>query len=147
MSNDLEDPDRFKAASFEPLSFRERGTTVPFTTSLLVNARIREAKAGQGFEMVVVNPSGGRGALILPWEALTTICSPSLFDRNLWESLATAEDISPIGIRREAQRLAMQNLAGKHAAAAARDAERREQTSQRLVRSMLLESLINSTQG
>ena len=147
MSNDLEDLDRFKAASFELLSFRERGTTVPFTTSLLVNARIREAKAGQGFEMVVVNPSGGRGALILPWEALTTICSPSLFDRHLWESLGKAEDISPIGIRREAQRLAMQNLAGKHAAAAARDDERREQASQRLVRAMLLESLINSTQG
>ena len=147
MSNDLEDLDRFKVAPFEPLSFRERGATVPFTTSLLVNARIREANAGQGFEMVLVNPSGGRGALILPWEALTSICSPSLFDRHLWESLATAEDISPIGIRREAQRLAMQKLAGKHAAAAARDAEQREQASQRLVRTLLLESLINSTQG
>jgi len=147
MSNDLEDLDRFKAASFEPQSFRERGTTVPFTTQLLVNARIRESSSGQGLEMVVANPSGGRGALILPWENMNTICSPTLFDRNLWESLAKAEDISPIGVRLQAQRLALQGLAGKHAAAAARDAERREQASQRLVRSMLLESLINSTQG
>ncbi len=145
MSNDLEDLDRFKAATFEPLSFRERGTTVPFTTSLLVNARIREASVGQGFEMVVVNPSGGRGALILPWNAMTDICSPTLFDRHLWESLAKADDISPIAVRLEAQRLAIQGLAGKHAASAARDAEGREQASQRLVRSMLLESLINST--
>lgn len=147
MSSDLEDLDRFRPTSIEPLSFRERGTMVPFTTPVLVNARIREASSGHGLEMVVANPSGGRGALILPWEAMTTICSPTLFDRHLWESLAKAPDISPIGVRLESHRLAIQGLAGKHAASAARDAERREQASQRLVRSMILENLINSTQA
>jgi hypothetical protein len=147
MSSDMDDLERFKAASFEPLSFRERGTTVPFTTPLLVNARIREAMSGNGLEMVVPNPSGGRGALIVPWDSMPSICSPTLFDRHLWESLARTADISPIGIQLEAQRLAMQGLAGKHAAFAARDAERREQASQRLVRSMLLESLIKATDG
>jgi hypothetical protein len=146
MSNSLSDLDRFRLDSFEPTTFRERGATVPFTTPLLLNARIRAAASGRGFEMVVTNPSGGRGALILPWWAMPDICSPTLFDRHLWESLSTSEDISPIGIRHEAQRLASLGLAGRQAAMAAKDAQRREQASQRLMRSMLLDSLILATE-
>jgi hypothetical protein len=146
MSNTIADLDRFRSDSFEPISFRERGATIPFTTPLLLNARIRTSPTGRGFEMVVTNPSGGRGALILPWSSLLDICSPTLFDRHLWESLATSTDISPIGIRHEAQKLAALGLAGRQAALAAKDAQRREQTSQRLMRSMLLESLISATE-
>lgn len=146
MSNTLADLDRFKADSFEPTSFRERGATIPFTTPLLLNARIRDSASGRGFEMVVTNPSGGRGALILPWTSMLDICSPTLFDRHLWESLANGTDISPIGIRHEAQRLASMGLAGRQAALAAKDAQRREHISQRLMRSMLLESLIFATE-
>lgn len=142
MSNSISELDRFRSDSFEPKSFRERGATVPFTTPLLLNARIRDASSGRGFEIVIANPSGGRGALILPWASLPEICSPTLFDRHLWEGLADTSDISPIGIRHEAQRLAAQGLAGRGAAAAAKDAQRRDQTGQRLMRSMLLESLI-----
>jgi hypothetical protein len=146
MSNSLAELDRFRSDAFEPTSFRDRGATVPFTTPLLLNARIRVAASGRGFEMVVANPSGGRGALILPWSAMVDICSPTLFDRHLWESLATSSDISPIGIRHEAQRLATLGLAGRQAALAAKDALRREQASQRMVRGMLLESLIAATE-
>ena len=103
MSNSITELDRFRSDSFEPMSFRERGATVPFTTPLLLNARIRSASSGRGFEMVVANPSGGRGALILPWSSMPEICAPTLFDRHLWESLANTDDISPIGIRREAR--------------------------------------------
>jgi hypothetical protein len=147
MSNSLADLDRFRSDSFEPLSFRERGATIPFTTPLLLNARIRNSAAGRGFEMVISNPSGGRGALILPWAAMPDICSCTLFDRHLWESLAKRTDISPIGIRLEAQRLAAMGLAGRQAALAAKDAQQRETTSQRLMRSMLLESLIFATEA
>jgi hypothetical protein len=146
MSNSLTDLDRFRSDSFEPTSFRERGATIPFTTPMLLNARIRAAASGRGLEMVVTNPSGGRGVLILPWSSMLDICSPTLFDRHLWESLATNEDISPVGIRHEAQRLAALGLAGRQAALAAKDALHREQTSQRLMRSMLLESLIIATE-
>jgi hypothetical protein len=146
MSNSLADLDRFRSDSFEPTTFRERGATIPFTTPLLLNARIRLAASGRGVEMVVANPSGGRGALILPWNSMLDICSPTLFDRHLWESLAKGEDISPVGIRHEAQRLAALGLAGRQAAIGAKDALRREQTSQRLMRSMLLESLIIATE-
>jgi hypothetical protein len=113
---------------------------------MLLNARIRAAASGRGLEMVVANPSGGRGVLILPWSSMLDICSPTLFDRHLWESLAKSEDISPVGIRHEAQRLAALGLAGRQAALAAKDALHREQTSQRLMRSMLLESLIVATE-
>lgn len=146
MSNNLAELDRFRSESFEPLSFRERGATIPFTTPLLLNARIRNSASGRGYEMVVTNPSGGRGALILPWAAMPEICSPTLFDRHLWERLGSGQDNSPIGIRHEAQRLAVMGLAGRQAALAAKDAQRRELTSQRLMRSMLLETLIFATE-
>ncbi len=146
MTNPIADLDRFRSDLFEPVSFRERGTTVPFTTPLLLNARIRAAAFGRGFEMVVSNPSGGRGALIMPWSAMPDISAPTLFDRYLWESLATSADISPISIRHEAQRLVAMGLAGRPAALAARDAQQREQASQRLMRAMLLDSIINATE-
>jgi hypothetical protein len=133
---------RFQADSFEPASFRERGATVPFTTPLLLNARIRAVASGRGFEMVVPNPSGGRGALILPWSSMLEICSPTLFDRHLWESLATSNDISPIGIRIEAQRLAASGLAGRQTALMAKNAQRREKESRRVIRGKLAASLI-----
>lgn len=144
MSNPVAALNRFQADSFEPTSFRERGATVPFTTPLLLNARIRATASGRGLEMVVPNPSGGRGALILPWSAMGEICSPTLFDRHLWEELSASQDISPIGIRHEAQRLAASGLAGRQAALMAKNAQRREQESQRAVRGMLVATLISA---
>ena len=146
MSNSASDLDRFRSELFEPASFRERGATVPFTTPLLLNARIRRPGSGQKLELVAINPSGGRGVLILPWSMMTEICSPTLFDRQLWEALGRATDISPIGIRHEAQRLAAQGLAGPNAAFAAKDAQRREISCQRLIKTMLLESLVSATE-
>lgn len=146
MSDSSSDLDRFRSALFEPASFRERGATVPFTTPLLLNARIRRSSSGQNLELVAINPSGGRGMLILPWSMMTEICSPTLFDRQLWESLGRGTDISPIGIRHEAQRLAAQGLAGRSAALSAKDAQRREISCQRLIKSMLFEGLISATE-
>lgn len=145
MSTSHADLDRFRSDAFEPLNFHDRGATVPFTTPLLLNARIRATHSGRGPEIVIINPSGGRGAMVLPWTAVPEICSPTLFDRQLCEKLATAEDISPIGIRHEAQRLAAQGLAGRRAAIAAQDALRREQANHQLMTSMLVDSLIAST--
>lgn len=147
MSNSNADLDRFRADSSEPPSFRDRGAAVPFTTPFLLNARIRASHSGRGREIVIINPSGGRGVLVLPWSTVPEICSPTLFDRHLWESLAEASDISPIGIRHQAQKLAAQGLAGRRAAVVAQDAQRREQASQRLMRSLLIESLINATES
>ena len=144
MSNTPLDLNRFRSDSFEPVSFRERGATAPFTTPLLLNARIRKATFGHGNEMVVPNPSGGRGALIIPWSAVPEVCSLSLFDRHLRSSLGEAGDISPIGIRQEAQRLIAMGLAGRHAANAARDAQEREENSRRLATSLLMASLIST---
>ena len=147
MSNQVSALNRFQADSFEPKSFRERGATVPFTTPLLLNARIRAAASGRGCEMVVPNPSGGLGALILPWASMLEICSPTLFDRHLWENLATSHDISPIGIRFESQRLAASGLAGRQTALMAKNAQRSEQEGQRVIRGMLVASLISATDG
>ena len=140
------DLDRFRSDSFEPVSLRERGATAPFTTPLLLNARVRKATFGRGYEMVVANPSGGRGALIMPWSVVPEVCSLSLFDQQLWKHLGEADDISPIGIRQEAQRLAVMGLAGRRAANAAREAQQREDSSRRLATSLLMDSLISAAE-
>jgi hypothetical protein len=139
--------DRYRSDMFEPASFRESGATVPFTTPRLFNARIRTAASGRGLEMLVANPSGGRSVQILPWSAMPEICSPTLFDRELADSLASSQDISPVGIRHQALSLAALGLAGRQAALNARDAQRRDQSSERMMLSMLLESLIAATEN
>ena len=95
----------------------------------------------------MTNPSGGLGALIMPWSSIPDFCSLTLFDRHLWESFQSAEDITPIGIRHEAQRLAAQGLAGRSAALAAKDAQRRDKAGQRLIYAKLLETLIAASEG
>ncbi|MBU6498939.1 MAG: hypothetical protein KGQ40_10460, partial [Rhodospirillales bacterium] len=55
--------------SFLPSTFLERGVAVPFTTPQLAGARARPGTRVP-LELVVPNPSGGRGHYILPWDGL-----------------------------------------------------------------------------
>ena len=43
----------------------ERGASVPFTTPMLSGARVRPADR-IGLELLMPNPSGGRGTYIVP---------------------------------------------------------------------------------
>src|ERR1700712_5461419 len=52
---------------YHPTTFLERGVAVPFTTPMLAGTRARPAEK-QGLELVIPNPSGGRGVYIMAWD-------------------------------------------------------------------------------
>jgi hypothetical protein len=144
--------------SYRPRSFRERGIVAPFTTPMLQGARIRrvsptssitgerallgptgpsepaataERLRDSALEVIVPNPSGGRGVYILPWSDIGALCRPTLHDAMLGRSLSTPLDgiernLSPARLRDAARAIAIQGLAGRAAAAGATAAIQRQ---------------------
>lgn len=68
---------------------------VPFTTPFLLGARIRLTDTPSELEVVIGNPSGGRGFYIVRWGALPEACAPTLHDRRLWQRLCDQTAIAP----------------------------------------------------
>lgn len=98
---------------------------IPFTTPLLYGTRARPG-GRYGTELIVPNPSGGRGVYILSWAAMSQLCAPTLHDRIFNEQIAMLPTVTPAAIRRVARMIAVEGLAGeqaKHAAQAAMQAE------------------------
>lgn len=104
---------------YAPSTFLERGVWVPFTTPLLAGARIRPAERC-GLELIIPNPSGGRGVYILPWDGVFALCTPTMHDRALNAAMEGLRGITPMAIRRLALDAAQGGLAGRDAASAAR---------------------------
>ena len=125
---------------FLPATFLERGVAVPFTTPLLAGTRARPA-AKNGIELVVPNPSGGRGAYILPWSGIASLCRPTLHDTVLNTRLAESRGVTPLTIRRVARALAAEGLAGEDAMEAAGRASDLDQDARRATNIALLMAL------
>ncbi len=114
--------DRFARGHYQPTTFLDRGVSLPFTTALLVGARMRLAERA-GMELVIANPGGGRGFYVMPWSAMPEICSPTLHDRRLWVLLAAEPVVSPSAVRAASRQVVREGYAGRAAAAAAAAAE------------------------
>lgn len=142
--------------SYRPKTFRERGLVAPFTTPMLSGARVRrmaravsingergylggvergpqkadgaaERLRDSALEIIVPNPSGGRGVYILPWSDIGALCRPTMHDAMLGRSLSTPIDgiereLTPARMRDAARGVACQGLAGRAAAASAEQA-------------------------
>ncbi len=106
------------AESYQPSCFAERGVDAPFTAPLLAGARMRPT-IRPGIELVVPNPSGGRGVYILPWDSARTLCRPTLHDLRLYEELRRLRTLTPGSVRLAARVVATQGLAGQEAQEAA----------------------------
>ena len=107
-----------KHRAFQPSTFLERGVSVPFTTPVLAGARVRPAERF-GLEMIVPNPSGGRGSYVLPWTEMRALCRPTVHDVQLTERIAALRSVTPATIRRAAKETASEGFAGRAAGAAA----------------------------
>ena len=101
-----------------PATFQSRGVAVPFTTPLLAGARARMG-AGSVPELVVPNPSGGRGVYIVQWSGVRALCNPTVHDTMLFQRLALRPRIDPEEVRDAALAVASEGYAGQEAAAAA----------------------------
>lgn len=106
------------AETYQPASFAERGIDAPFTAPLLAGARLRPTDR-PGIELVVPNPSGGRGVYILPWVSARSLCRPTVHDLRLYEELRRLPGLTPGSVRLAARVVATEGLAGEQAQDAA----------------------------
>lgn len=134
--------------SHRPRSFKDRGVAAPFTTPLLSGARLRRLETTEpcaseramsrqpprpepgsalerlrlpALDVVVPNPSGGRGVYILPWTDIAALCRPTMHDVVLGQSIGlpggeTPPSLTPTFVRAASRQVAAQGLAGRAAA-------------------------------
>jgi len=111
-----------------PTTFAERGVAVPFTTPQLAGARLRRTE--RGLTELIVPDIGGPGSVgILPWERMSSLCSPTVFDRKLATRLADVPALTPATVREAVCAEAATGLAGlevQEAALAAQQADAAE---------------------
>ena len=88
--------------TYRPATFLERGVAVPFTTPLLTGARARPG-ARSKVELVVRNPSGGRGYYIVPMCQRPRAVPPTVHDSRLNRLISSLP--SPDTFHRAAGRL------------------------------------------
>ncbi|MCX7371252.1 MAG: hypothetical protein NTW56_02230 [Alphaproteobacteria bacterium] len=138
--------DGFVRGNYQPTTFLDRGVSLPFTTPLLVGARMRLAER-DGVELIIPNPSGGRGFYIVPWIAMPDICSPTLHDRRLWGLLAEEPVATPEAVRIATRRVMSEGYAGRAAAAAATAADGNRAADRTRANFLMLLRLIERTES
>lgn len=126
-------PEESKPSSEEVASFALLGASVPFTSHRLLGARIRQDADGRGFELILVNPAQTKGSYVMPWRALPDIGAPTLFDLRLWDILSKLEEFHPTSIRREALKVAIEGMAGRNVASAAKKALAEEHRNEKIL--------------
>jgi hypothetical protein len=131
--------------SFLPATFLERGVTVPFTSPQLNGARARPGER-VSLELIIPNPSGGRGVYILPLEGIHDFCPLTINDRRLADAIAKLRGVTPDTIRHVVREVAAEGLAGRGAVAAAKQAEKNDEVARVQANFDLLISLISQTE-
>jgi hypothetical protein len=128
--------------AYHPTTFMERGVAVPFTTPLLAGARARPAEK-RGLELVIPNPSGGRGFYIMAWKSIGSLCSPTLHDRQLNDRIEKLVSVTPSTIRRVSREVASEGLAGDEAMESARNAADHDKGDRLVANYLLLMALVS----
>ena len=124
-----------------PRTFLEWGVAVPFTTPLLGSGRVRPGRRGRP-EMILPNPSGGRGLYVFDLAAAPEVASLTLHDRLLLERLLALPAVTPSEIRKAAHAVAIEGAAGRKAARVAVEAAAADQTMGLLTRFHLVTHLL-----
>src|SRR5690242_18963785 len=115
--------------SFLPATFLERGVMVPFTSPQLSGARARPGER-MPLELIIPNPSGGRGVYILPLDSVQDYCPLTINDRRLADAISKLRGVTPDAIRQVAREVAREGLAGRAAVAAAKQAQQNDEAAQ-----------------
>jgi hypothetical protein len=134
------------SGDYRPTTFLERGVAVPFTTPMLLGARLRPSNR-KGMELVIANISGGRGFYIVSWSALAEICAPSLHDERLFALLTARAALSPGEIRQVARQVAQEGWGGRNAIRAAHQAESEAPLDRMRLNLRLLHRLVRQTES
>ena len=132
--------------AYHPTTFLERGVAMPLTTPLLAGTRARPSERG-GVELVVPNPSGGRGVYILPWDGVRDLCKPTVHDARLHQKIAALRGVTPERIREAAREVAAEGLAGREAMAAACSTAETDQQDRMVTNFLLLMAMVEQVQA
>ncbi len=129
-----------------PPSFAERGASVPFTTPIIVGARVRGR--GEDLELIVPNPSGAKGNYILQWKSLPDVFTLTVHDRVLHRAIGEAGASTPDQVRRATLKTAATGLAGPAAAKQAKTMLKDEDDFKLLIQfSLLADTVAQLSQG
>lgn len=101
-----------------PSTFEERGATVPFTTPILADSRVRKDWRDK-LEIVIGQFSGGPGAIVIPWTAVSDMISLTTHDVLLHEEVLAKRALDPYTVRMAALEVAKSGLAGPEVVEAA----------------------------
>lgn len=111
---------RARRSQYEPSTFLERGTVVPFTTRALAQCRVR-LDDRERLEVVLPGFSGGKSVYVTAWASLPDITSLSIHDRTLTEIVSREKAVSPTDIRRCWLQLATTGIGGQALAEQSRE--------------------------
>ncbi len=125
-----------------PATYRERGVAVPFTTPKLAGGRVRDS-GRDGLELVVPNPSGGRGVYVVALSKVRERYRPTVHDVLLLQRIAGLTELHPTSVRGAAQTLAFEGFAGPKAREAAEIAARVDQSQAAAAEFLLLKALVD----
>jgi hypothetical protein len=137
----VKDPALPPVEAEHPMTFRNRGVSVNFTTPMLAGARVRQS-GDRGVEIVLPNPSGGRGSYVLNWSGVRTRCNATMHDTVLFKRFCRLATIDPASIRDAALEVASEGHAGRAAAEAAEAAIVRDRAQRVLARLRLMTALV-----
>lgn len=128
-----------------PPSFAERGASVPFTTPIIVGARVRGR--GGDLELIVPNPSGAKGNYILQWKSLPDVFTLTVHDRVLHRAIGEAGASTPDTVRSATLKTAATGLAGPAAAKQAKAMLKDQEDFKLLIQFSLLADTVAQLSG
>lgn len=99
-----------------PATFQERGISIPFTTPLLSQARLRR-DADNRFEFLLPNFTAGKGVYVLPMKGLSSMMTLTMHDRVLFEAIEALDNHSPDLVRAAVLGVQATGICGPEAAA------------------------------
>ena len=128
-----------------PATFRERGVAAPLTTPKLAGGRLRVSDRNER-ELVVPNPSGGRGLYVVALTKIRERYRPTVHDMLLLERVADLQTLDPSTVRGVAQALALEGYAGPKAREAAETACRMDRSQLMATEFLLLNALVRQAE-
>jgi hypothetical protein len=113
------------ASVFLPSTFEERGVTVPFTTDVVRNVRLR-GELAEDREFLLPALSGGKGTYVVPFKALPATVDLNLYDQALLEHMTEALTFTPFELRHLVMEVDAKGYGGVPKARAAKKALQNE---------------------
>ncbi|MBS0643687.1 MAG: hypothetical protein JSS43_27820 [Proteobacteria bacterium] len=130
---------------YHPATFQERGIAVAFTTPMLAGARVRD-NGRRGKELVMHNPSGGRGVYVIPLRGVGDHFRPTVHDTLLLRRLETLVTLSPATVRQAVWSIALDGFAGPAARAAAEAVAEADHSQAMMTEFHLLAALVEQVE-